>query len=428
MMALLVFLVSLFFFIFLGVPIFMSLGLSSLCIWLWHFGALEPAILIQKMFIGIDSFPLMAIPFFMLAGELMNTGGVSRRLVGFAQCLIGWVRGGLGFAVVLASMFIAAILGSASASAAMIGMVMIPAMAERGYETDFSAALVASAGSIGPIIPPSIPFIIYGVIGEVSIAKLFVGGYIPGILMGLSFMAYTYFFARKRGYPSESFPTLKSFASSFKEAFLTLLLPVIIMGGILGGVFTPTEAAVVAVVYAFLVGTFAYREIKWTDLSGIFLRAANSTAMVLMVMSTATLLSWVLTLERVPQTVTQALLAVSSSPIVFLLLVNVFMIVVGMFLDAVSALTILTPVLLPAAKALNIDPVLFGVLLALNLSIGVLTPPVGLNLYVVSSIAKLDLVQISKAVLPFLALITLVILILIFFPATVTYLPNLWLH
>ena len=428
MTALLVFLVSLFFFIFLGVPIFMSLGLSSLCIWLWHFGTLEPSILIQKMFIGIDSFPLMAIPFFMLAGELMNTGGVSRRLVGFAQCLIGWVRGGLGFAVVLASMFIAAILGSASASAAMIGMVMIPAMVERGYETDFSAALVASAGSIGPIIPPSIPFIIYGVIGEVSIAKLFVGGYIPGIFMGLSFMAYTYFFARKRGYPSESFPTLKSFVSSFKEAFLTLLLPVIIMGGILGGIFTPTEAAVVAVVYAFLVGTFVYREIKWKDLSGVFLRAANSTAMVLMVMSTATLLSWVLTLERVPQTVTKALLAVSSSPIVFLLLVNAFMIIVGMFLDAVSALTILTPVLLPAAKALNIDPVLFGVLLAVNLSIGVLTPPVGLNLYVVSSIAKLDLVRISKAVLPFIALITAVILIMIFFPATVTYLPNRLLH
>lgn len=428
MTALLVFLVSLFFFIFLGVPIFMSLGLSSLCIWLWHFGTLEPSILIQKMFIGIDSFPLMAIPFFMLAGELMNTGGVSRRLVGFAQCLIGWVRGGLGFAVVLASMFIAAILGSASASAAMIGMVMIPAMVERGYETDFSAALVASAGSIGPIIPPSIPFIIYGVIGEVSIAKLFVGGYIPGIFMGLSFMAYTYFFARKRGYPSESFPTLKSFVSSFKEAFLTLLLPVIIMGGILGGIFTPTEAAVVAVVYAFLVGTFVYREIKWKDLSGIFLRAANSTAMVLMVMSTATLLSWVLTLERVPQTVTKALLAVSPSPIVFLLLVNAFMIIVGMFLDAVSALTILTPVLLPAAKALNIDPVLFGVLLAVNLSIGVLTPPVGLNLYVVSSIAKLDLVRISKAVLPFIALITAVILIMIFFPATVTYLPNRLLH
>lgn len=424
MTALGVFLVSLFTCILLGVPIFMSLGLSSLCIWLWHFGSLEPSIVLQKMFIGIDSFPLMAIPFFMLAGELMNTGGVSRRLVSFAQCLIGWVRGGLGFAVVLASMFIAAILGSASAAAAMIGIVMIPAMVERGYDVDFSAALIASAGSIGPIIPPSIPFIIYGVIGEVSIAKLFVGGYIPGIFMGLSFMAYTYWFATKRGYPAEQFPTLSNLWASFKEAVLTLLLPVIIMGGILGGVFTPTEAAVVAVVYAFVVGTFIYREIKLTQLPEIFLRAARSTAMVLMVMSTATLLSWVLTLERVPQAVTNALLSVSSSPIIFLLLVNAFMIIVGMFLDAVSALTILTPVLLPAAKALSIDPVFFGVILAVNLSIGVLTPPVGLNLYVVSSIAKIDLVRISKAVLPFIVLITIVILVMILFPASVTYLPN----
>lgn len=424
MTALGVFLVSLFTCILLGVPIFMSLGLSSLCIWLWHFGSLEPSIVLQKMFIGIDSFPLMAIPFFMLAGELMNTGGVSRRLVSFAQCLIGWVRGGLGFAVVLASMFIAAILGSASAAAAMIGIVMIPAMVERGYDVDFSAALIASAGSIGPIIPPSIPFIIYGVIGEVSIAKLFVGGYIPGIFMGLSFMAYTYWFATKRGYPAERLPTLSNLWASFKEAVLTLLLPVIIMGGILGGVFTPTEAAVVAVVYAFVVGTFIYREIKLTQLPEIFLRAARSTAMVLMVMSTATLLSWVLTLERVPQAVTNALLSVSSSPIIFLLLVNAFMIIVGMFLDAVSALTILTPVLLPAAKALSIDPVFFGVILAVNLSIGVLTPPVGLNLYVVSSIAKIDLVRISKAVLPFIVLITIVILVMILFPASVTYLPN----
>jgi C4-dicarboxylate transporter DctM subunit len=422
--ALAVFLISLFVFIFLGVPIFMSLGLSSLCIWLWHFGTLEPSIVLQKMFIGIDSFPLMAIPFFMLAGELMNTGGVSRRLVSFAQCLIGWVRGGLGFAVVLASMFIAAILGSASAAAAMIGIVMIPAMVERGYEVDFSAALVASAGSIGPIIPPSIPFIIYGVIGEVSIAKLFVGGYIPGIIMALLFMAYTYWFATKRGYPAERLPTLRDLWVSFKEAFLTLLLPVIIMGGILGGIFTPTEAAVVAVVYAFLVGTFIYREIKLKNLPQIFLRAANSTAMVLMVMSTATLLSWVLTLERVPQTVTNTLLSISSSPIIFLLMVNAFMIIVGMFLGAVSALTILTPVLLPAAKTLGIDPVLFGVILAVNLSIGVLTPPVGLNLYVASSIARIDLVRISKAVLPFLVLISIGLLIMIFFPTTVTYLPN----
>jgi C4-dicarboxylate transporter DctM subunit len=242
--------------------------------------------------------------------------------------------------------------------------------------------------------------------------------------MALLFMAYTYWFATKRGYPAERLPTLRDLWVSFKEAFLTLLLPVIIMGGILGGIFTPTEAAVVAVVYAFLVGTFIYREIKLKNLPQIFLRAANSTAMVLMVMSTATLLSWVLTLERVPQTVTNTLLSISSSPIIFLLMVNAFMIIVGMFLDAVSALTILTPVLLPAAKTLGIDPVLFGVILAVNLSIGVLTPPVGLNLYVASSIARIDLVRISKAVLPFLVLISIGLLIMIFFPTTVTYLPN----
>lgn len=425
MTVLLVFLISLFFFIFIGAPIFMGIGLSSIILWLWHFGTIEPCILIQKMFIGIDSFPLMAIPFFMLAGELMNTGGVSRRLVAFAQCLIGWVHGGLGFAVILSSMFIAAILGSASASAAMIGMVMIPAMIERGYDTDFSAALIAASGSIGPIIPPSIPFIVYGVIGEISIAKLFVAGYIPGILMGLAFMIYTYYFAKKNNFPAEKVPTAREIWNSFKEAFLTLLLPVIIMGGILGGIFTPTEAAVVAVVYAFIIGTFVYREIKLKDIPEIFLRSAKSTTMILMVMATATLLSWVLTLEQVPQIITKTMLSISSSPVVFLIIVNIFMVIVGMFLDAVSALTILTPVLLPAAQALNIDPVLFGVILVVNLSIGVLTPPVGLNLYVTSSIAKIDLVQISKAIVPFIVIIFVILILMSVCPPIVTYLPNL---
>ncbi|MEW6662393.1 MAG: TRAP transporter large permease [Bacillota bacterium] len=424
MTTLLVFLISLFMFIFIGVPIFISLGLSSLVIWMWTFGTLEPAILMQKMLIGIDSFPLMAIPFFMLAGELMNSGGVSRRLVSFASCIIGWVRGGLGFATILASMFIAAILGSASASAAMIGMVMIPAMTEKGYRSSFSSGLIAAAGSVGPIIPPSIPLIVYGVIAEVSIAKLFVGGYIPGILMSLAFMVYTYFHARKNNYLAEKSPNITEIWVSFKDSILTLLLPVIIMGGILGGIFTPTEAAVIAVVYAFAVGTFVYREIQLKNIPHIILRAANSTAMVLMVMSTATLLSWVLTLGRIPHTVTSILYSVSTNPFVFLLLVNLFVIVIGMFLDAVSALTIITPILLPAAKSMGIDPLLFGILLTVNLSIGVLTPPVGLNLYVVSSISGIDVMKISKAVIPFILLIILVILIMIFFQNTVTYLPN----
>jgi len=335
------------------------------------------------------------------------------------------VHGGLGFAVVLASMFIAAILGSASASAAMIGMVMIPAMIERGYDTDFSAALVASSGSIGPIIPPSIPFIVYGVIGEISIAKLFVAGYIPGILMGLGFMVYTYYAAKKNNFPAEKVPTLKELWISFKEASLTLLLPIIIMGGILGGIFTATEAAVVAVVYAFIVGVVIYREIKLKDIPKIFLGAAKSATMVLMVMATATLLAWVLTLEQVPQMVTKAVLSISSSPVVFLIIINIFMVVVGMFLDAVSALTIITPVLLPAARALNIDPIVLGVLLVVNLSIGVLTPPVGLNLYVTSSIAKIDLIRVSKAVIPFMLIIFAILIIISFIPEIVTYLPNL---
>jgi len=425
MIDLVVFLVTLFLFIFLGVPIFMSIGLSSICIWIWQFGSLEGSILLQKMFTGLDNFPLMAIPFFMLAGELMNTGGISKRLVSFAQSLIGWIRGGLGFAVVLAAMFIAAILGSASASAAMIGTVMIPAMTARGYSLEFSSALIASSGSIGPIIPPSIPLIIYGVIAQVSIAKLFLGGYIPGILIGIAFMIYTYVHAKKYNYPAEKVPNFMEIIKVFKEASLTLLLPVIIMGGILGGVFTPTEAGVIAVMYAFIIGTLVYREIKLHDIPKIFLRAANNSAMVMVVVSTATLLSWVLTLQRIPHTVTGLLLSISSSQFIFLILVNVFMVIVGMFLDATSALVILTPVLLPSAIALGIDPIFLGVLLTVNLSIGVLTPPVGLNLYVISGIAKIDLIKLSKAVMPFLALIFIILIIMTLFPQSVTYIPNL---
>ncbi len=424
MTALLVFLVSLFFFIFIGIPIFICLGLSSLCVWIWHFGTLEPSIMIQKMFIGIDSFPLMAIAFYMLAGEVMNVGGISSRLVSFAQTCIGWIRGGLGFAVIMASMLIAAILGSASASAAMIGIVMIPAMTARGYNIDFTSALVASAGSVGPIIPPSIPLIIYGVIAQQSIAKLFVGGYIPGILMSAGFMLYTYYYARKNGYPAEEIPTLKSFWASLKHSFLTLLLPVIIMGGILGGIFTPTEAGVVAVVYAFLIGGPVYREIKFSHVPQIFLRAANSTTMVLMIIAAATLLSWIMTMERIPQLVTELMLSITTNQLLFLAILNLFMIVVGMFLDAVSALTILTPVLLPAALALGVDPILFGVMLTVNLSIGVLTPPVGLNLYVTSSIAKIDIVRISRAVVPFIYIISAILAIMMVFPQVITYLPS----
>lgn len=402
-----------------GTPIFVSLGLGSVALWVSEYNSIDFVMIFQKMFTGMDVFTLMAIPFFMLAGELMNTGGLSRRLVNFAQKTIGWIPGGLGFATILSSMLIAAILGSASASAAMIGMIMIPEMTSRGYRKDFTSALVASSGSIGPIIPPSIPLIIYGVIAQLSIAKLFAAGYVPGLMMGLLFMAYNYIHAKRNSYPAEAKPSLIEALKATKSALLTLMLPLIIMGGILGGVFTPTEAGVVAVVYSLFIGLVVYREITLKGLFQIFLKAAKSSAMVLLVMAIASYLSWIFTLIRLPQTISSMILANINGATEFLLIINLLMIIVGMFLDAVSALTIITPVILPAALALGIDPVFFGVMLTVNLSIGVLTPPVGLNLYVVSSISKLSLLHISKAVLVFILLIVAVLLIMMFFPQLV---------
>ena len=416
-----IFVAALIFLLAIGTPIFVALGLGSIVLWFTAYSTVNPVMLFQKMFTGMDNFALMAIPFFMLAGELMNTGGLSKRLVGFAQKVLGWIPGGLGFSTVLASMFIAAILGSASASAAMIGMVMIPEMTKRGYKIDYSAGLVASAGSIGPIIPPSIPLIIYGVIAQQSIVKLFTVGYLPGIGMGLLFMVYNYIYARKEGYPSEPRPTLGEFGVAFGRAFLTLLLPVIIMGGILGGVFTATEAGVVAVFYAALLGVVVYREIKVSSLPGILIRAGKNSAMILMVMAVAAYLSWVLTMQRIPQNVTSGIISYTTSPIVFLLAINALMIIVGMFLDAASALTIMTPVLLPAVIAMKINPILFGVMMAVNLSIGVLTPPVGLNLYVTAGIAKIGIMRISKAVIPFIIQIIIILILMTYFPNMFTF-------
>ncbi len=410
------FLLSLFALLAIGVPIFVSLGLSALLLWTLEQQYLDFVSIFQKLYIGIDSFTLMAVPFFMLAGEFMNSGGLSKRLVNFAQKVLGWIPGGLGFTTILASMLIAAILGSASASAAMVGMIMIPEMVKRGYNIEYSSALVASAGAIGPIIPPSIPLIIFGVIAQQSIIKLFAAGYIPGIMMGILFGLYNYAYAKRENYPAEECPTPKEFLTAFKEAGLTLLLPVIIMGGILGGVFTPTEAGVVAVVYAFFIGVVVYREIPASRIAGVFVRAAKSSAMVLMVVTVASFLSWVLTMQRIPQSITSLILSQTGSAVVFLLVVNAIIIVLGMFLDAVSALTIMTPVLLPAALALGVDPILFGVMFTVNLSIGVLTPPVGLNLYVTASIANISIVSLTRAVMPFIAIICAILALMTFVP------------
>lgn len=425
MITLLVFLLALLVLLALRVPIFVALGLSSVVIWIMNIGIIKPELVMQKMFVGIDSFTLMAIPLFMLTGELMNSGGVSKRLIGFAQSVVGWIHGGLGFVVIVTCMFLAAIIGSSSACSAMVGVILIPAMVERGYGIDFSAGLVASSGSVGPLIPPSIPLLVYAVTASQSVSKLFVAGYMPGILIAVAFMIYTYLYAKKHNYPAEPKPTVNLFFKSFAKAIIPLLLPVIIMGGILSGVFTATESAIAAVLYCFIIGVFVYKELKFKDIPGVILRAAKTTGMVMMVLCTAAFLSYVLTLAEIPQAVTALVLGITKNRIIFLLLVNAMLIVVGMFLDAVCAIIILTPVFLPAAISLGVDPAFFGIIMAVNLMIGVLTPPVGMNLYVTSSIAKVDLLRLSKSVMPFIYILVGIIVLMILCPDVVMFLPNL---
>lgn len=420
-----VFLISLFMLLALGVPIFMSIGASGLTLFFAGTGTFAPNMMIQRMYSGLNSFTLMAIPLFMLAGEIMNRGQLSKKMVRFANCILGWIPGGLGLTTIISCMFIAAILGSASAAAAMIGAILIPEMIDRGYDKEFACALTASSGSIGPIIPPSIPMIVYGVIANVSVVKLFCAGYIPGALMGVLFGIYTYIYAKKHGYPAEKKPSLRESVTAFKEAFLTLLLPVIIMGSILCGVCTATEAAVLAVVYAFFLSIIVYRTLPLKEVPNVLLNGAKSAAMVLAVVAAANMLSWAVTMMNIPATVSAFVCNITTSPLVFLIITNLILIIAGMFLDASSAIMILTPVLLPIALQLGVDPLVFGIIITVNLSIGVITPPVGLNLYVVSSLSKVDILRIAKASAPFMILIFMILIMASAWPQTITFLPNL---
>jgi C4-dicarboxylate transporter DctM subunit len=425
MSTMVLFFTSLFFSLAIGVPIYLCLGIGALILLWATTGSIPFEIIGQKMLIGIDSFPLLAIPFFVLAGELMNTDSISGKLIEFTKAIVGRVRGGLAMVGVGTSIFFSGITGSASADTAAVGSALIPAMKKDGYPTAFSAGVIAAAGSIGPIIPPSIPLIIYGVIAEVSIEKLFVAGYVPGLLMGLFFLLYIYYTAKKHNFPTGTKISLKQFVLTTRKALPTLLLPIIIMGGITSGVFTATDSAGVAAGYAFLLSVIVYREINWKHILSLFGRAALTSSVILVIIASANLLSWVMTKERIPQTISNSILSLSDNPIIVLLLINVVLLIAGMFLDAVSILMILTPIFLPAIKLLGIDPIFFGVMIAVNLSIGVLTPPVGLNLFVASTIAKVDVLEVSKATIPFILCIIAVLLVMILFPATITYLPSL---
>ena len=373
--------------ILVGVPIAFSLGLASMA-FLWLTGTPLSSIT-QVGVTGLNTYPLLAIPFFIMAGEVMNTGGVTRRLVGFASAWVGHFTGGLAHVAVVANMVMAGLSGSAVADASALTTVMLPSMVKRGYPRPFSAALLMSAATIGPIIPPSIPMVLYGLAASVSIGALFLGGVIPGIVMGACLMGYSYLVARRHGYQPEHAYSLRHALRATAEALSALFMPIILLGGVLGGMFTPTEAAAVSVVYGLLIGFFVYRELRLDNVLELLRLTAYRTSLVVIILASTTLLGYVLALEQIPTKVSEALLQLSSSPWVLLLLINVFLLFVGCFIDAAAAILILAPILVPIVAEVGISPVHFGVIMVLNLMVGLLTPPVGGLLYIVSEVAQM---------------------------------------
>lgn len=422
MMALILF-ISFIVLIFLGIPVAFSLGISSLIYLIM--GDIPLNIMAQKMYAGIDSFVLVCIPGFILAGNLMNTGGITKRIIHFANASVGFIRGGLSLANVAASMLFAGISGTALADTASIGAILIPAMKEEGYDADFSAAVTASSSTVGPIIPPSLPMIIAGTLTGVSVGKLFLAGTIPGLLLGLSLMGVSYFISVKRNYPKGERLPIKDIMKSFVQAFWAIAMTILILFGILGGVFTPTEASIIAVVYAVIIGKFVYKELKFNQLPRIIIDSMRMTAAIMVLVGFANLFAWIMASEQIPQLIAKTILAISTNKIVVILLINLLLLFVGTFMETIAALVILFPVLLPVATSVGIDPIQFGVMAVLNLVIGLTTPPVGVCLFVASSIGKVSIIKITKAILPFLIVSLIVLLLVSYVPAITLFLPSL---
>lgn len=422
MMALTLF-VSFIVLIFLGIPVAFSLGISSLMYLIM--GDIPLNIVAQKMYAGIDSFVLVCIPGFILAGNLMNTGGITKRIIHFSNASVGFIRGGLSLANVAASMLFAGISGTALADTASIGAILIPAMKDEGYDADFSAAITASSSTVGPIIPPSLPMIIAGTLTGVSVGKLFLAGTIPGLLLGLSLMGVSYFISVKRNYPKGERLPMKDIMKSFVQAFWAIAMTILILFGILGGVFTPTEASIIAVVYAVIIGKFVYKELKFNQLPRIIIDSMRMTAAIMILVGFANLFAWIMASEQIPQLIAKTILAISTNKIIVILLINLLLLFVGTFMETIAALVILFPVLLPVATSVGIDPIQFGVMAVLNLVIGLTTPPVGVCLFVASSIGKVSIIKITKAILPFLIVSLIVLLLVSYVPAVTLFLPSL---
>lgn len=426
-MALTVFVVSLLGIMALGVPIAFALILSGICIML-VLGNFDTQILASNILDGADNFPLMAIPFFILAGELMNAGGISKRIIALAMALVGHIRGGLGFVAIIASVIFAGLSGSAVADTAALGAILIPMMVSAGYDRNRSAGLIAAGGIIAPIIPPSIPLIIFGVTSGVSITKLFMAGIIPGLLLGVSLAICWAWVVRKDKIQVQVQPrkSMREMLIAARQAIWALILPGIIIGGLRGGIFTPTEAAVVAAVYALFVGLVVYRELKFSHMYKLLLAAARTTSVVMLLVASAMVSAWLITVANIPDQVTTLLHPFMHNQLLLLIMINILVFIVGTAMDLTPTVLILTPVLMPIVIEAGIDPVYFGILFILNNSIGLLTPPVGTVLNVACGVAKIGMDDIIKGVMPFLIVETLLLILLTLFPAIITV-PLHWL-
>jgi len=409
-----------------GTPISIALGLTVLVflVGFSDFSMETVDIVSQRLFTGLESFALMAIPFFVLAGAFLTEGGVAARIIRFATALVGWMPGGLAMAAILACAFFATISGSSPATVAAIGSIMLPAMMKAGYPKRFAVGVVTTSGSLGILIPPSIVMIIYAVSTSTSAGKLFVAGVVPGILLALVLMAVTFVTAKRKGFPTLPRAGLREVWTAFREAFWGLLLVVVVMGGIYGGLMTPTEAAAVSAVYAFIAAVFIYRDLRLRDTGKVLLSAANTSAMLLYIVTNAVLFSYLLTSEQIPQSISAWVTAQELSPWMFLIVVNVVLLAAGQFMEPSSIVLILAPLLLPIALNLGIDPIHLGVIMTVNMEIGMLHPPVGLNLFVASHLAKMGMTEVSIACLPWLGVMLVYLVLVTYVPPVSLWLPH----
>lgn len=409
----------------ISAPVFVALVGASLA-YTYFSGAMPDFVVLHRMAGGVDSFPLIAIPFFILAGNLMNSAGITNRIFDFATAAVGWMRGGLGHVNVAASVIFAGMSGAAVADAGGLGTIEIKAMRDRGYDEEFAVGITAASSTIGPIIPPSLPMVVFGVMANVSIGQLFAAGFIPGLVMALSLMIYIWWLARRKGYGADQAFVWSVLFKSFFRAVPALFTPVIIIGGMAAGAFTPTEAAIAACFWALLLGFFVYRTLNLRRLYAISLQTVETTASVLLIVAGASVFAWMLTVAHVTDAIAAALLGITSDPLLLLLLINILILLVGCFLETIAAISILVPILLPITTQVGIDPVQFGVIMVLNLMIGLLTPPVGMVLFVLSRVSGLSIERTMRATAPFLLPLLLVLAAISIFPQITLALPSLW--